>query len=111
MSGLYWVGSVGNQMSALCTCLYVYVCMYMCIYLSVAQVGHSVLSRQLYSSSGEQHGGPLLALNCQLPVLEAVMMCVERGWMTILVRFPGDCFTCFRNLHGLSMALFLTRLL
>ena len=57
--------------------------MYHCYIL---QVGHSVVARKLCGGFRGEHDGSLLALNCQLPILEAVMMCVERGWMTILVR-------------------------
>jgi midasin len=49
------------------------------------QVGHAVLARRPYDCQKKIEGVPLQALHCQLPVLEAVMMCVSRGWMTILV--------------------------
>ena len=49
------------------------------------QIGHSVLTRHHYFSLASDNDVPLQILHCQLPILEAVMMCVERGWMTILV--------------------------
>ena len=48
------------------------------------QVGHTILHRENYIDLGDG-APPLLPLHCQMPVLEALMTCVQMGWMAILV--------------------------
>lgn len=65
-------------------CIVVFTPIYGRLDICFVQVGRSIMSRQFYHMSGGC-GDPLLSLNCQRPLLEAVMLCLERGWMTILV--------------------------
>jgi len=48
------------------------------------QVGHAILHREDYIDQ-EDNAQQLLPLHCQMPVLEALMTCVQMGWMAILV--------------------------
>ena len=52
------------------------------------QVGHTILHRETYLDQ-EDNAPRLLPLYCQMPELEALMTCVQRRWMAILV-----CLTC-----------------
>jgi midasin len=51
----------------------------------ILQVGCSFLPRQPSVSLRGMDESSLLSLHCQYPILEAIMICVERRWMTLLV--------------------------
>lgn len=59
------------------------VSLYYCLNFNL-QVGHTILHRENYIDL-EDDAPPLLPLHCQMPVLEALMICVQMGWMAILV--------------------------
>lgn len=44
-----------------------------------------MLQRKLYGGERGNEQSQLEALPCQYSVLEALMMCVKQGWMSILV--------------------------